>query len=107
MISPAVGVFPVTLSGGFREYAVQLVIVSPDDVERIETRAIELGDDHGSYSVTGVTADGLHVLGLAVELSPYGGVKHRASTFGKSISGTGVSGPPRQTAMSWIIRLDS
>lgn len=69
VISPAVGVFPVTLSGGSREYVVELVIVSPDDVERIEVRAFELGDGGASYSVTGVTADGLQVLGLAVELT--------------------------------------
>lgn len=69
VISPAEGVFPITLSGGSREYAVELVIVSPKDVERIEVRALELGDGRGSYSVTGVTADGLQVLGLAAELS--------------------------------------
>jgi hypothetical protein len=48
---------------------VELLIVSPDDVERIEVRAFELGDGSRSYSVTGVTADGLHVLGLAAELT--------------------------------------
>jgi hypothetical protein len=68
VISPAVGVFPVTLTGGSREYVVELVIASPDDVERIEVRAFDRGDGSRSYSVTGVTADGLHVLGLAAEL---------------------------------------
>ncbi|MBK6810341.1 MAG: hypothetical protein IPG81_15890 [Sandaracinaceae bacterium] len=76
VVSPAAGIFPVTLSGGSREYVVELVTVSPDDVERIEVRALELGEGRWSYAVTGVTADGLQVLGLAAELTIDGTPAH-------------------------------
>ncbi|MCA9579698.1 MAG: hypothetical protein H6726_13555 [Sandaracinaceae bacterium] len=71
-MSPEAGVFPVRLVGENEERATELVVVLPEDIDHIEIAAIEDRNGNGSYSVTGVTADGLHILGLDAELTADG-----------------------------------
>ena len=70
--SAVAGSYPMTLTGGSVEHVVNLLIVSQDEVEHIEVSVLELPNGSGSYAVTGVTADGLHVVGLNAELTTDG-----------------------------------
>lgn len=63
------GVFAVEVVGRDEVRFTELVVVEPEAIERIEVAAVTNRDGNGGYSVTGVTADGLHILGLDVELT--------------------------------------
>jgi len=67
--SPVPGAFPVTVIGQDEEWTLDLVVVGPEEVVRIELVGMTNRDGGGSYSVTGVTADGLHILGLDAVLT--------------------------------------
>jgi hypothetical protein len=68
-MSPEAGVFPVRLVGRNEERATELVVVAPEDIDHIEVVGIEDRNGNGSYSVTGVTTDGLRILGLDAEVT--------------------------------------
>ncbi|MBK8412271.1 MAG: hypothetical protein IPL19_30390 [Sandaracinaceae bacterium] len=63
------GVFPVGVMGREEVRTVELVVVAPEDIEHIEVAGVVNGEGGGGYSVTGVTSDGFHILGLDAELT--------------------------------------
>jgi hypothetical protein len=67
--SPEAGVFPIDAVGRDEVRTTDLVVVAPEDIEHLEVAGIDTGNGSGGYSVTGVTRDGFHVLGLDAELT--------------------------------------
>ena len=63
------GVFPVGVMGREEVRTVELVVVEPEDIDHIEVAGVVNGEGGGGYSVTGVTGDGFHILGLDAELT--------------------------------------
>lgn len=93
-MSPEAGVFPVRLVGGNEERATELLVVLPEDIDHIELAGIEDRNGNGSYSVTGVTADGVHILGLDADVTVDGLLLE--STLGRWL----FQGPAPDTAAS-------
>lgn len=97
--SPEPGVFPVAVVGRDEVRATELVVVGPEDVERIEVAGVTNDDGGGGYSVTGVTADGFHILGLEAELTIDG--VQRGSQEGSWLFRGRAPGPGVSVAATW------
>lgn len=97
--SPEPGVFPVAVVGRDEVRATELVVVGPEDIERIEVAGVTNDDGGGGYSVTGVTADGFHILGLEAELTIDG--EQRGSQEGSWLFRGRAPGPGVSVVATW------
>lgn len=98
-MSPVAGNFPVELVGRTESRWTDLVVVEPEDIVGIEVAGVDDGEGGGSYSVTGVTADGQHVLGLDAALTING--MPRESTLGRWLFSGLAPGPGVTVVAEW------
>lgn len=98
-MSPVPGVFPVQLVGGTQEHWVELLVVDDADIVSIELADLDRPAGGKGYSVTGVTAQGRHILGLDAELTING--VPQESSLGRWLFEGSATPPGATIAAEW------
>lgn len=98
-MSPVPGVFPVQLTGGTEEHWVELLVVDDVDIVSIELAELDRPAGGKAYSVTGVTAQGQHILGVDAQLTING--VPQESSLGRWLFEGSATTPGATIAAEW------